>query len=113
MGKYSFLLAPTIFLLYAQQIVYGLDPLGIALQAPQQQGPAISTAGLKALAAGLAFGLATFGAGIAVGRAAAATIAATAEKAEMKTIGIIMTALGEALAIYGIVMSILILGQPG
>lgn len=109
--KYSFLIVSIVAILSVRQGVYALDPLSTALQVTQ--GPAISTAGLKALGAGIAFGLATLGAGIAVGRAAAATIAATAEKAEMKTIGIIMTALGEALAIYGIVMSILILGQPG
>lgn len=67
----------------------------------------------KAVGGAIAFGLAAFGAGYAVARAGAAAIAGTAEKPEIRTYGIIITALGEAIAIYGIVMAILILGQTG
>lgn len=67
----------------------------------------------KAVAAALAFGLAAVGAGYAVGRAGSAGLAATAEKSEVRTFALIITSLGEAIAIYGLVMAILILGQAG
>lgn len=64
----------------------------------------------KFMAASLAFGAAAIGAGLAVGRAGSSGLAATAERPEMRTTAIIITALGEAIAIYGIVVAILILG---
>ncbi|HJN57520.1 MAG TPA: ATP synthase subunit C [Nitrososphaerales archaeon] len=65
----------------------------------------------KFLSAALAFSAAAIGAGLAVGKAGSAGLAASAEKPELKTTAIIITALGEAIAIYGIVVAILILGN--
>jgi F0F1-type ATP synthase membrane subunit c/vacuolar-type H+-ATPase subunit K len=62
-------------------------------------------------AASVAFSAAAMGAGLAVGRAGSSGLAATAERPEMRTTAIIITALGEAIAIYGIVVAILILGS--
>jgi len=64
----------------------------------------------KFLGAAAAFSTAAIGAGLAVGKAGSAGLAAAAEKPELKTTAIIITALGEAIAIYGIVVAILILG---
>lgn len=64
----------------------------------------------KSFSAGIAFGAAALAAGYAVGRVGSAGLAATAEKPELRTLAIIMTALGEALAIYGIVIAILLSG---
>jgi V/A-type H+-transporting ATPase subunit K len=64
----------------------------------------------KPIAAAIAFAAAAIGAGVAIGRAGAAGLAATAERPEIRTTGIIITALGEAIGIYGIVIAILILG---
>lgn len=64
----------------------------------------------KFASAGLAFGLGALAAGLAVGRAGAAGMAATAERPEVRTTAIIITALGEALAIYGLVIALLIMG---
>ncbi|MFP3132978.1 MAG: ATPase [Nitrososphaeria archaeon] len=64
--------------------------------------------------AGIAFGLAALGAGIAIGGAGAAATAAVAEhpeRPEVRTFSLIMVALGEAVAIYGIVIAILILSH--
>jgi len=72
-----------------------------------------SDLGSKAIAGAIAFGLAAVGAGYAVGRAGSAGLAATAEKSEVRTFALIITSLGEAIAIYGLVMAILILGQTG
>ena len=62
-------------------------------------------------AAAIAFSGAAIGAGLAVGRAGSAGLAAAAERPQMMTTAIIITALGEAIAIYGIVVAILILGS--
>jgi len=65
----------------------------------------------KYLAASISFAAAALGAGMAVAKAGAAGLAAAAERPEMRTTAIIITALGEAIAIYGIVVAILILGS--
>ncbi len=67
--------------------------------------------GEKYLAAGIAFGLAAFGAGYGVGQSGAAAIAAVTEKAEVRTTALIFVVLAEAIAIYGFAIAILILGQ--
>jgi len=69
--------------------------------------------GEKFLAAGIAFGLAAFGAGYGVGQSGAAAIAAVTEKAEVRTTALIFVVLAEAIAIYGFAIAILILGQTG
>jgi len=74
---------------------------------------ASSSAGNKFLAAGIAFGLAAFGAGYGVGQSGAAAIAAVTEKAEVRTTALIFVVLAEAIAIYGFAIAILILGQTG
>jgi F0F1-type ATP synthase membrane subunit c/vacuolar-type H+-ATPase subunit K len=69
-----------------------------------------SPAGNKFLAAGLAIGMSAIAAGWAIGRAGSAGLAAAAERPEVRTTGIIISALGEALAIYGLIVALLILG---
>ncbi len=65
--------------------------------------------GLKYLAAALSTGLATIGTGLAVGKAAPAAIGATAEDDKNFAKALIFVALGEGVAIYGLLISILIL----
>jgi V/A-type H+-transporting ATPase subunit K len=77
---------------------------------PLQEGTTELASSFKFMSASLAFGAAALGAGLAVGRAGSSGLAATAERPEMRTTAIIITALGEAIAIYGIVVAILILG---
>lgn len=72
-----------------------------------------SSAGFKYLAAGIAFGLAAFGAGYGLAQSGAAAIAAVVEKPEVRTSALIFVALAEAIAIYGFVIAIIILGQTG
>lgn len=76
-------------------------------------GSGVSDSGLKFLAAGIAFGLAAAGAGIGLAQSGAAAIAAVVEKPEVRTSALIFVALAEAIAIYGFVMAIIILGQTG
>ncbi len=61
------------------------------------------------LAAALSTGLACIGAGIAVGNAGAAAVGATAEKPESFGRALIFVGLSEGIAIYGLIISFLIL----
>ena len=63
------------------------------------------------LAAALATGLSSLGAGIAVGSVGSAAIGAIAEKPEILGRTLIMVGLAEGIAIYGLIISILILNQ--
>ena len=67
--------------------------------------------GLGLLAAGLVTGLAGIGGGIAVAAGAPAAIAATSEDPKSFGKSLIFVALGESIALYGVVISILILNK--
>ncbi|HVP23491.1 MAG TPA: ATP synthase subunit C [Conexivisphaerales archaeon] len=63
------------------------------------------------LSAALAFAGSAIAAGWAISKAGSAGLAGSAERPEIRTTAIIISALGEALAIYGIVVALLILGK--
>ena len=65
--------------------------------------------GMGLLAAGLVTGLAGIGGGIAVGNAAPAAIGATSEDPKAFGKAIIFVVLGEGIAIYGMLVSILLI----
>lgn len=65
--------------------------------------------GMTMIAAGLAVGLAGIGGGIAVGSGAPAAIAATSEDPKSFAKSMLFVALGEAIAIYGLVIAMLML----
>lgn len=65
--------------------------------------------GMGLLAAGIVTGLAGIGGGIAVAAGAPAAIAATSEDPKSFGKSIIFVALGESIALYGVVIAILIL----
>lgn len=65
--------------------------------------------GLKYIAAGFSTGLSCIGGGIAVGKGASAAIGAAAEDQKNFGKAIIFVALGEGIALYGMLISILIL----
>jgi V/A-type H+-transporting ATPase subunit K len=67
--------------------------------------------GLGFIGAGLSTGLASMGAGIGVGIAGAAGIGAISEKPEMLGRTLIYVGLAEGVAIYGLIISIMILGR--
>jgi V/A-type H+-transporting ATPase subunit K len=67
--------------------------------------------GLALLGIGMPTGLATIGAGIAVSSVGAASLAVITEKPEMFGRTLIYLGLAEGIAIYGLVMSILLLGK--
>ena len=65
--------------------------------------------GITMISAGLAVGLAGIGGGIAVGSGAPAAIAATSEDPKSFAKSMLFVALGEAIAIYGLVIALLML----
>ncbi len=65
--------------------------------------------GLKYLAAALSTGLATIGTGVAVGSTGSAAIGAVSEDASNVGKTLIFVGMGEGIAIYGMIISILIL----
>ncbi len=69
-----------------------------------------SNDGLRYIAAALSTGLAAVGAGIAVAISASAAIGAISEKESLLGKTIIFVGLAEGIAIYGLIISIMILG---
>jgi V/A-type H+-transporting ATPase subunit K len=69
--------------------------------------------GLGMLGVALATGLSVLGAGYAVGVVGAAALGAIAEKPELFGRTLVFIGLAEGLAIYGLIVSILILGRLG
>ncbi len=63
------------------------------------------------VSAALATGLATLGAGVAVGKLGAAAVGALAERPELFGRLLIFVGLAEGIAIYGLIVSILILNR--
>jgi V/A-type H+-transporting ATPase subunit K len=70
-----------------------------------------SAKGMGLIAAGICTGLAGIGGGIAVGGAASSAIGATSEDPKNFGKSLIFVALGEGIAIYGLLISILILAR--
>ncbi len=101
-------------------VILGLMALGLAivwLAAPpsalaatlQAQAPGVDQ--YASLAAAISTGLATVGAGIAVSGTGAAAIGAIAEKPESFGRSLIFVGLGEGIAIYGLIISFLVLNR--
>lgn len=68
-------------------------------------------AGLGFLASSLSTGLACLGAGVAVGSVGSAALGLVGEKPEMLGTTLIYLGLAEGIAIYGVIISLLILGR--
>ena len=87
---------------------------GSALAAGEAAAEAASSAaGLGYIAAGLTTGASTIGAGVAVGAAASAALGALSENEKVFGKALIFVALAEGIALYGVLVSVLILGNIG
>ena len=86
-------------------------PIGgfVNAEAAQTVTETIGNAGLGYLAAALSVGLGSIGCGIAVGSAAPAAIGAVAEEPKSFSQALIFVALGEGVALYGFLISFMIL----
>lgn len=96
-------------------VAFLLLSVGTALAQEAQMMETKSDEGLKALGLGLGIGLtvglAAVGAGFAIGHTGAAAIGAIAEKPEMATWGLIIVALAEGIALYGLVIGFMLIGK--
>ena len=107
--------------LFANVALFGLGLAGATLMGVQEVLAAEPVAaatdgitlgqGLALLGIGLPTGLAAIGAAIALGPIGSAAMAVIAEKPEMFGRTLIYMGLAEGIAIYGLVMSILMLGK--
>lgn len=77
----------------------------------QEEASAGDTSSFKLIGAGMAFGLAALGAGIGLGYVGAAGLAAISDNPKMQSRVFIIVGMVESIAIYGIVMMFIILGQ--
>ena len=85
----------------------------VASAAETTEAAASSGNGLAFIGAAVATGLSCIGGGIAVGYAAPAAIGATSEDSKNFGKSLIFVALGEGVALYGMLVSILILSKIG
>lgn len=93
-------------------MVFGVqEVMAAAPEAAEGAARDLSGLGLALIGIGLPTGLATIGAGLAVGPVGAAALAVIAEKPEMFGRTLIYLGLAEGIAIYGLVVTILLLGK--
>jgi V/A-type H+/Na+-transporting ATPase subunit K len=97
-----------VLLLMAASAISILGSTGVAFAA--EEG-ASSGDSMKILGAGLAFGLAALGAGLGLGQVGAAGLAVISENPALQSKVFIFVGMVESIAIYGIVMMFIILGQ--
>ena len=98
---------PIVLILLATAIATTAGTAGTAYA----QEDSMSSDSLKIVGAGLAFGLAAFGAGIGLGQVGAAGLAVISENPALQSKVFIFVGMVESIAIYGIVMMFIILGQ--
>lgn len=98
-----------MLVLAAVSALFVLVPAANAAASPSTSG--VTDVSSKLIAAGLALGLAAIGAGYGIGQSGAAAIAAVVEKPQVRTTALIFVALAEAIAIYGFVLALIIIGQ--
>ncbi len=93
-------------------VLIAYHPQAVAQTAGQVAPPQTSTGkGIALLGAALATAGSSLGAGIALSNVGAAAIGAVAEKPGMFGLSLVYVGLAEGIAIYGIVISIMILGR--
>jgi V/A-type H+-transporting ATPase subunit K len=106
----AYWLAGAVAIGLAATLVFWWSPVGAAESAGAAALPADAIP-WGFLAAALATGLSSLGAGIAVASVGSAAIGAMAEKPELLGRTLIMVGLAEGIAIYGLIISILILNR--
>jgi V/A-type H+-transporting ATPase subunit K len=97
-----------VMLLLAAATISILGSTGVAFAA---EDGASSGDSMKLLGAGIAFGMAALGAGLGLGQVGAAGLAVISENPALQSKVFIFVGMVESIAIYGIVMMFIILGQ--
>lgn len=104
-------LLPAMLLSLLGTLLLGLLPAHAAAEAPIPLDPQVYQWGF--IAAALATGLSSLAAGYAVAHVGSSAIGALAEKPELLGRVLILVGLAEGIAIYGLIISILILNRIG
>ncbi len=96
---------------FAILVIADIMLFGGNLHAAETAGEAAASAqGLKYIAAALSTGMSTIGAGIAVASSASAALGALSEDSSVMGKALIFVALAEGIALYGLLISFIILG---
>ena len=109
--KYAFGLTAVTAVFAAFATLLALGAFGAAAQSAAAAPLAAEAVGWALLSAALATGLSSVAAGVAVARVGAAAIGALAERPELFGRLLIFVGLAEGIAIYGLIVSILILNR--
>ncbi len=91
--------------------ILSVSVLGFTNVYGQETEESLSAESMKFIGAGLAFGLAALGAGIGLGYVGSAGLAVISENPQLQSKVFIFIGMVESIAIYGIVMMFIILGQ--
>ena len=100
---------PIVFILLAISSVFLIT--GVTDLAYAQEESGSSSDGSKLIGAGIAFGVAAGGAGVGLGYVGSAGLAVISENPALQSKVFIFIGMVESIAIYGIVMMFIILGQ--
>ena len=109
-GTFKTALAFNIFLFFGILVVSDILLFGGNVSAADVNAVSSSADGLKYIAAALATGMSTIGAGIAVASASSAALGALSEDSTIMGKALIFVALAEGVALYGLLISFMILG---
>ena len=101
---------PLVLLLSITAIAFLIAGVTDVAYAQEESSGGLSD-GSKLIGAGLAFGLAAGGAGVGLGQVGAAGLAVISENPALQSKVFIFIGMVESIAIYGIVMMFIILGQ--
>lgn len=114
-----------MFIFFAPTSSYGFQTEAVAppatetTPAPANEAPVPDTGGSSTergwgyIAAALSTGIAALGAGVAVSGVGSAAMGAISERPELLGRSLIFVGLAEGIAIYGLIISIMILGRLG
>ncbi|KAB1435694.1 ATP synthase subunit C [Candidatus Galacturonibacter soehngenii] len=111
-GRFKTSLSINVFFFFGTLILANILLFGGNAQAAEATSAvANSSYGLGYIAAALSTGLSCVGAGIAVASAASAALGAISEDSSILGKSLIFVALAEGVALYGLIVSIMILGK--
>lgn len=111
-GRYKKALAINVMLFFGILIVGTVFGFATTAQAAEETAQTASSAtGLGYIAAALSTGLSCVGGGIAVASAASAALGAISEDSSILGKSLIFVGLAEGVALYGLIISFMILGK--
>lgn len=111
-GRFKTSLGVNVFFFFGTLILANIMMFGGNVQAAGDAAAAASSgSGLGYIAAALSTGLSCIGAGVAVASAASAALGAISEDSSILGKSLIFVALAEGVALYGLIISIMILGK--